>query len=250
MIIKIGLDEAGRGCVLGSLYVGAVVFESSSDEKYFKSLGVKDSKQLTPEKRESLFSEISKHCFYGKRIIETDAIDSGNLNDLEFDAMLSVVTSIIRRYEDASITEPDFHIYIDCPIRDTNEHAEMISNALPHPCSVKVTSEHKADDKYIVVGASSIVAKVLRDRQIDEIKQKYVEEYGDIGSGYPSDWKTKQFLQEFFKKNGSFPIETRMKWGTVEKIRRELCEDPELERQELRDHFDDGETDSSDHREE
>jgi len=235
MKIQIGLDEAGRGCVLGSLYIGAVVFESKSDDIYFKSLGVKDSKKLSPEKRRDLFSQIKKHCFYLSTSISTDEIDSNNLNDLEFNYMSSLASEIINRYSDVSIEKPDFEIYIDCPIKDTNKHSNEMFKSLPHHCKIKVISEHKADDTYIVVGASSIIAKVLRDREIEKMKMLYSKEYGDIGSGYPSDEKTRVFLENFYYRNGQFPIGTRMKWGTVIKIRRACSEDSEFDWEKLRD---------------
>jgi len=234
MKIKIGLDEAGRGCVLGPLYVGAAVFTSSGDDEYFREQGVKDSKQLTAEKRNTLFSQIKNHCYTDCKIISTSEIDSGNLNTLEFDAMASLATDIILKHKDAYFREVEFEVYIDCPTHDSDQHARDIRRSMPHSCSIRVISEHKADDNYIVVGASSIIAKVSRDREIDRIRSLYSSEYGDLGSGYPSDWRTKKFLEDYFKKNRKFPTETRMKWGTVEKIRREHGENTELDWEELR----------------
>jgi ribonuclease HII len=227
--ISIGLDEAGRGCVLGPLIVGLVAFESNSDEKYFKNLGVKDSKQLTPEKRSELFAEIVSHCFYHYHYISTEQIDSENLNLLEFNSMVSLASYAIEKYIDADINIPEFEIYIDCPEQDQKQHSTNIRNKLSHSWNVNVTSEHKGDDKYIVVGSSSIVAKVLRDREMHKIANIYFEEYGDIGSGYPGDWRTKKFLEDYYSKNKSFPKETRMKWGTVEKIRKNNCENSEFD---------------------
>jgi len=220
MKTQIGLDEAGRGCVLGPMYVGAAVFSSNDDEKYFKDLGVRDSKKLTPVKRELYFEEIKKRCHILCKTISTDEIDSGNLNNLEFKTMVSLVKDIVVQHTAFFFKEVDFHLYIDCPEQDQNEHANLIKEKIPHSCLIKVTSEHKADDNFVVVGAASVVAKVLRDREIDRIKKIYHDEYGDIGSGYPGDSKTRRFLEKYFIKNSSFPIETRMKWGTVEKIRR------------------------------
>ena len=220
MKIKIGLDEAGRGCVLGPLYVGAAVFWSEEDEDYFRKIGVKDSKQLTAEKRDSLFLEIKKHCYSTYETISVEEIDNGNLNDLEFNVMVSLAKKVMCQCTAAYFIEREFTLYIDCPDQDTESHAKRIKNALPHSCSVDVISEHKADDKFVVVGASSIVAKVLRDREIDRIKNLYLSEYGDFGSGYPSDVRTRNFLEKYYEINKKFPIETRMKWGTIEKIRK------------------------------
>jgi ribonuclease HII len=78
---------------------------------------------------------------------------------------------------------------------------------------VKVVAEHKADDRYPIVSAASIVAKVERDRAIQDIKK----EYKDIGSGYPSDPKTIKFLKTI--PPGELPDFIRRSWATVKRIR-------------------------------
>lgn len=230
MKIRIGLDEAGRGCVLGPLFVASVIFESEDDDKYFEELGVKDSKQLAAKKREDLFEVITSKCSFFYDAVYPEQIDSENLNYLEFCLMTSLSSSAIEKSVNLHEDIPKFEIYIDCPETNCKKHAFEIKTVVSHSWIVdlNIISEHKADDKYIIVGASSIVAKVLRDREIKKIKKKYNSEYGDIGSGYPSDWKTKKFLEDFFRKNKSFPPEARMKWGTVEKIRRMNSENSEF----------------------
>jgi ribonuclease HII len=80
--------------------------------------------------------------------------------------------------------------------------------------SAEVVSEHKADARYAVVGAASIVAKVTRDRIIDELRA----EFGEIGSGYPSDAKTVSFLKEYIREHGVPPTCARKSWQTVTDI--------------------------------
>ncbi|MCI4436683.1 MAG: ribonuclease HII, partial [Ignisphaera sp.] len=70
------------------------------------------------------------------------------------------------------------------------------------------------DSKYIAVSAASIVAKVLRDWHIDQLKKVY----GDIGSGYPSDKKTVEWLQNYYKEFGELPSVVRKSWKTIERI--------------------------------
>ena len=76
----------------------------------------------------------------------------------------------------------------------------------------EIISEHKADDKYVEVGAASILAKVMRDREIEKLK----EIYGEIGSGYPADELTKKFIQKASREN-NFPECVRLSWNTVSK---------------------------------
>lgn len=228
MKIKIGIDEAGRGCVLGPLCVGAVSFCSENDDEYFKEIGVKDSKKLSKEKRELLFDLIKDKCYCKYKKIYPSEIDNNNLNKLEFDTMLSLINEIIVQYTFAFSLDIEFDVYIDCPESDSYNHAKSVKDCLYHSSGVNIISEHKADDKFVVVGASSIIAKVTRDKDMEMINNNYNSLYGDIGSGYPSDPKTNNFLKLYYKKNKNFPIETRMKWGTIDKIRREFCEDTEF----------------------
>ena len=134
---------------------------------------------------------------------------------------------VASEYKPNAVTELEndliFDIYIDCPISDEEKYSDQISNALfSHHSRFNVIAKNKADLNYTIVGAASIMAKTDRDANLEEIKSKYREEYGDIGSGYPSDSKTVLFLENFYRKNKDFPLESRKKWGTIDRIRREL----------------------------
>jgi len=226
MKIIAGVDEAGRGCVLGPLCIGLVAFESENLIEKFSVLGVRDSKKLSPEKREHLYSFIKKDCFTSFSKLSVNEIDTYNLNDLEFFNMSRLSDSFIKMflsknsYDMFYNIDLNFDIYVDCPESDYIAYSKKFMQKLSHHRNIRVIGEHKADDKYVVVGAASIIAKVLRDNEMQLIKDKYFNEYGDIGSGYPSDAKTVTFLKNYYKNNKKFPEETRMKWGTIEKIRR------------------------------
>lgn len=207
--IIIGLDEAGRGPVLGPMVMAALAFKES-DQKKLEWLGVKDSKMLSAEVRENLFERIREivHDFRIE-VIEPDAIDlslqdeSTNLNWLEADTTARLIGEM----------EAD-KIIIDCPSPNIKAYRNYLLKKLP-PKIVETTeliAEHKADVNHIVVAAASIIAKVLRDRAIENTKR----ELGiDFGSGYMNDPKTKDFLEKYHDK---YPNLFRKKWQSYKDV--------------------------------
>ena len=202
-----GIDEAGRGPVISSLVICGVMMEESDIEK-LKSLGVRDSKLIAQPKREIIEKEIKRIARYHLIVIEPAEIDVAlnsteiNLNWLE--ALKSV--EIIKELK------PDRAI-LDCPATDPDKYKDYIINALDKTGYTKKTeiiSEHKADDTYLIVGAASILAKVMRENIIKKLKDKY----GDFGSGYPSDPKTQEFLKKNWKK---YPDIFRQTWSSYKR---------------------------------
>jgi ribonuclease HII len=223
-VVKLGLDEAGRGCVLGSLFLSIVSIDSESTENYLKEKGVRDSKVLSKGKREDLYEIIKKHTYYKVSQITPKEIDNANINDLELQEMVDLINETIAKYESVNFDGIEYEVYIDCPISDNNKHKKQILSRLHHTEGVKIITENKADDKYVVVGAASIMAKTLRDESIKIMGEIHDEKYGDIGSGYPSDSKTTDFLKRFYESESEFPEGTREKWGTIERIRSDFDE--------------------------
>ena len=198
-----GVDEAGRGSVMGPLVVGAVYVE---DDTILKEIGVRDSKKLTPKSREWMYdrivSEASDYCVVIASAADIDERRTRmSLNDVE-----------LEMFREAVSKQPVTRVYADCP--DVNEMS--FSSALSVRLNnTTVIGRHKADDTYPVVSAASIIAKVTRDRMVDEISK----EFGvDIGSGYPSDEKTMDFIKGWIKKNGVSPKHTRNSWEPVRKL--------------------------------
>jgi ribonuclease HII len=195
-----GIDEAGRGPVLGSLVIAGVLCDKEGEE-YLKMLGVRDSKKLDPKTRERLHEEIvSKFDHYILKIPPKE-LDRYNLNFLEAMKFAEII----------HILHPKT-AYVDCADAAPKNFYKHIVRHLPLQCNLVV--EHRADEKYPIVSAASIVAKVERDREIEKLK----EEYGDIGSGYPSDPKTVAFLEKWFKEKQSFPHFVRKSWRTLNKV--------------------------------
>jgi len=208
MALILGIDEAGRGPVLGPMVVAGVVIDEK-DETMLKRAGVKDSKLLSPAQREKIAVEIKKTAksietviISAKQIDELMQIMS--LNDVELNAMAKIINKL---QADSAI--------LDLP---SNGPGFMMGlRAKVEKKSLKIIAEHKADSKYISVGAASIIAKTTRDGIIAEIQKKYAK-YGDIGSGYPADERTTNFLKDYLKAEGKLPEEIRMAWATTKEL--------------------------------
>ena len=202
-----GVDEAGRGPVMGPLVVGAVYVE---DDDVLRSIGVKDSKKLTPRRREAMYDEIvSAVEGYSIITLSAEEIDTKrermSLNMVEMEMFAEAVSRM-----------PVTRVYVDCPDPNEEKFGNMLSVRINN---TPVTARHKADDTYPVVSAASILAKVTRDRLIAEISEEFGE---NIGSGYPSDPVTIAFIEKWLKEKGCTPRHTRNSWDTVRNLKSRL----------------------------
>ena len=216
-----GIDEAGRGPVIGPLILCGVCFEESQ-LTFLKKIGVRDSKKLSPKRRKELAKTIKDNCFSFEIInvsakeIDKRETDKITLNRLEELKMADIINKL----------KPDV-IYIDAADVNEERFGKSIERSLDyHPN--KIVSKHRADDTFPIVSAASIIAKDTRDDVIDKFKQKY----GDIGSGYPSDKRTTDFLRNWIKKNKNFPPFVRISWETTKKIL-----DQEVKNKKITDYF-------------
>ena len=207
-----GVDDAGRGSVIGPLVIAGILIDEGDIPKLVQ-LGVKDSKLLSPSRREALAVEIKrlaqKHAVVKLSPAEIDmVVERGRklfrLNRLEAQAMAKVI----------ELLKPDV-AYVDASDVLEERFKQHILECLPF--KVEIVSEHKADRKYPVVSAASIIAKVERDREIAELKAKY----GDFGCGYPTDPKTLEFLHRCLENLKEYPEFVRKSWKPAKKIRRE-----------------------------
>lgn len=197
----LGIDEAGRGCVIGPLVVAGVVIP---DVEKLKALGVRDSKRLTRAQRERLAAEIERLAH------RTIALEIGpseleeNLTEVELRAMGQIIRE--GRAE---------RIYVDLPVGPkARERFIQTLRERVGTHEFELIAENRADANYPIVGAASIIAKVYRDRAIERLRIVY----GDFGWGYPSEPKTRAFLQEFLERTGRFPPCARAKWRTLKEI--------------------------------
>ena len=201
----LGIDEAGRGSVLGPMVIAGVIIPEKM-KKVLERMGVKDSKRLTPNRRTILSRKLKKMFDYEIIIISALEIDQMraegiNLNDIEKNAMRDL---IIKLNPEKAIVDA------------VDVKAERFQNYLCESTGTNVIAEHKADDKYIEVSAASIIAKAERDAQISEINKEYIKK-GGIGSGYPSDPATKEFLAQYTY--DEMPYFVRKSWATVAKLK-------------------------------
>ena len=201
-----GVDEAGRGCVIGPLVVAGAVFYEE-DLPRLTEMGVKDSKRLTPKRRLVLADKIMdlaldvSYFELAPRVIDKVVFRSKplrRLNYLETMAMAKVLRDL----------EPDA-AYVDTCDVDHRRCGEQMRSVLLF--EVDVVCEPRADDVYPVTGAASILAKVRRDHVVAGLR----ELHGDFNSGYPSDRKTSEFIEGWFREQDECPPWMRASWATV-----------------------------------
>ncbi|MCX8191298.1 MAG: ribonuclease HII [Nitrososphaerales archaeon] len=208
-MIVAGVDDAGRGSVMGPLVIAGVSIEESRLNRLI-DLGVKDSKLLSPSKRMKLYqlirniahkisylkippNEIDRYVILGRKFKK--------LNYLEAISMAKVIDELGCDV-----------VYVDASDVDVNRFKEQISSMLKK--DLKIFSLHHADRIYPIVSAASIIAKVERDLEIEKLKLKY----GDFGSGYPSDPRTREFLIKWVEKYNAFPDDSRKSWKVWKKL--------------------------------
>jgi ribonuclease HII len=194
-----GVDEAGRGSIVGPLVVAGISIEESKIT-LLRDMGIRDSKALSPKVRARLFGEIMKIidsvCIYKIDPVEVDgSVLLRGLNRLEAKVMASVINTIGAE-----------EVYVDCCDVNPQRYREYMECHLT--CKPKLYSMHHADVINMVVSAASIIAKITRDQEIQHIRRRY----GSIGSGYPSDERTMRFIRDWVAKNGSAPEFTRKSW--------------------------------------
>jgi len=207
-----GIDEAGRGCVIGPLVIAGVLMKQENLPA-LAQLGVKDSKLLTAKKRETLAPEIIRlsenHAILK---LEPSRIDKAvqsqrrlhKLNRLEAETMGHIVTAL----------RPE-KVYVDAADVMEQRFARHIQEATAFKTCI--ISEHKADRNYPIVSAASIIAKVTRDKEVATLR----EEYGDFGTGYLTDQKTAHFLTEWLKAHSEYPDCVRKSWKPAKKAKNE-----------------------------
>jgi len=204
-----GVDDAGRGCIIGPLVLAGVALEESQISK-LNGIGVRDSKTLSPSARIRLYflikdlaykvvsvkvppEEVDKYVARRKKYIK--------LNLLEAEAAAKVVEEL----------EADL-VYIDASDTDPERFKKNVVALIKR--RVEVISEHNADKTYPIVSAASIVAKVERDAEIARLRERY----GNFGSGYPADPNTIAFLREWLGKHGEIPPFARKTWKTWRRL--------------------------------
>lgn len=200
-----GIDESGRGPVIGPMVMAGVLISEDKQED-LRKIGVKDSKLLTAKKRNELYNKIVKMAekiaivvISPQEIDEAVESQTMNLNWLE----------AVKTAELLNASEPD-RAYIDCPSNNTEAYKNYLKKLLKK--NIKLIVEHKSDLKYSTCAAASIIAKVIRDKEIAKIQKRFKE---PMGSGYPADPVTKEFLKNHWKEDHGI---YRKSWETYKEL--------------------------------
>jgi ribonuclease HII len=159
-LVEAGCDEAGRGCLAGSVYAAAVILPKD----YHNDL-LNDSKQLTAKKRYMLREQIERDAIaWAVGVVSPQEIDEMNILRASITAMHSAVDQLKVRPEALIIDGNRFYKYHD----------------LPHTTIVK------GDGKYLSIAAASILAKTYRDDYMAELHKEYPHYGWDRNAGYPT----------------------------------------------------------------
>lgn len=211
----LGIDEAGRGPVLGPMVYGTCYSPISKKEE-LKDLNFADSKTLTEEKREDIFEMLNKTenlIGWMIEILSPTFISNSmlrrfkyNLNALSHDCAIGLIQKVLDR--GVNIKE----VYVDT-VGDPGKYQAKLKEIFPQ---LDITVAAKADADYQIVGAASICAKVARDKAVKN--WTFIEgfQYEDsYGSGYPNDPNTKKFMASSLDKVFGFPQFVRVSWSTA-----------------------------------
>ncbi|MCH8945427.1 MAG: ribonuclease HII [Nanoarchaeota archaeon] len=207
-MLKLGIDDAGRGPVIGPMILAGCLMDEKTEAE-LKKLGVKDSKQLTPKRREFLVDLIRKKAeTFEIVIISASEIDRLNkkgvkLNEVEALASARIINKINKGFK-------KIKVILDCPSTSIVKWQDFLKTKINNLSNLEISCEHKADKNHIAVSAASILAKSIREKEMFKLKEIYGKE---IGSGYPSDPKTKKFLSKNVKKYNDKGI-FRKSWST------------------------------------
>ncbi|MEK6819080.1 MAG: ribonuclease HII [Nanoarchaeota archaeon] len=212
-MLTLGIDDAGRGPLIGPMIISGVLLNTEQEGK-LKNNKIRDSKIIEHGERIKLEKIIKENCEgYEVIAISPEEIDEyvlgkTNLNTLEARKMADVINKISSRFRGKKIK-----VVVDCPSVNITSWRNKLLSFVENYENLEVICEHKADANHVSVSAASILAKCRREEEVAKIKKQY----GDIGSGYPSDPTTKEFLKKRgaeFKDSGIF----RKSWATWKAI--------------------------------
>ena len=198
-----GIDDAGRGSMLGPLVIAGISLDKRKLRK-LSLLGVKDSKKLSPTSREYLYKKIIEIVddYYVAKISPRSidaSVKKHCLNGLEAKYMAKVVSKL----------NPDMSYVDSCDVNPKRFGKEISNLSDNH----KIKSYHHADSRFVVVSAASILAKVTRDKVIAKLRKNH-----NLGSGYPSDSVSVKFVTKYYKINHEMPSFVRKSWKPILRI--------------------------------
>jgi len=207
-----GIDEAGRGSVIGPLVIAGISFDSTGIES-IRNEGITDSKKLTVQKRETMYTKILQSAV---------SVFVCRINPMTIDKYVSQKKLNVLESRFMTITADNISadkIIIDaCDVKPDRFKQSILKNLTNK--SVKIYCFHKADADNLIVSAASVIAKVTRDREIKKIEEILCKK---IGSGYPSDPSTKLFLRNHLFNNETKEY-IRFSWSPVKNLMNECAQ--------------------------
>lgn len=203
--MHVGVDEAGKGPVLGSMFVAAVRIDPAEIPE-----DVDDSKRLTASRREELAETLRERA----EAITVVEIPVERIDDPETDMNELTVSGHASALESAAAEGCE--CYLDAGDTNAVRFERRVGERVG--VDVELRAEHGADETYPVVGAASIIAKSAREEHVSTLES----EYGSVGSGYPGDETTRTFLREFVREREALPSCARESWQTSRDILGEL----------------------------
>lgn len=208
-----GIDEAGRGPLIGPLVICVAAIREEQQES-LRELGVKDSKLLSEKQREDILKFLEHKVRYELVMIQPAEIDEAvlskttNLNWLEADHGSNLLNKL-----DVKLDGEIARVIIDCPSNNPKAYEAYFKKRVDND-EMTFQVEHKADLNHLIVGAASIIAKVAREKELEKLKRKFKI---DFGSGYPGDPKTKEFVKKYYA-DKEFGRLFRKSWATYTAI--------------------------------
>jgi ribonuclease HII len=200
--MQIGADEAGKGPVLGPMVAAAVRAPADAIPD-----GVDDSKRLAPARRTALADHLRSDAAVD---VGVAVVSPARIDDPETDMNALTVAAQVEAI--AAVAGDDDSVVVDAGDVDADRFGRKVGAGVD--AAVSVRSEHRADERYPHVAAASVVAKVDRDARIEALS----DAYGEVGSGYPSDERTRAFLAEYVRENGELPACARASWSTCDDV--------------------------------
>lgn len=201
--LLLGIDDAGRGPVIGPMCLAGCILDRETEQE-LKKEGVMDSKMLTPKKREQLVKLIKEKAIsFHTELVSPSEIDTGmgiglNLNEVEALQASIIINQLVSKLKkDKTEGTNELKIIIDCPSINTESWKDCLIQFLIKENkdykNLNISCKHKADVKFPVVSAASIIAKTTRDFEIEKLKHQLGVNFG---SGYPADPVTIDFLKK------------------------------------------------------
>lgn len=217
-MLLLGIDDAGRGPVIGPMILAGCLIDEEGEKK-LKKLGVTDSKVITQKRREFLEEKIKEIAItYEVIIVLPKEIDTQNgegikLNEVEAIMCAGIINKINKGFDKINVA-------VDCPSTNLSKWGDYLKTKIKNLKTLEISCEHKADKNHVSVSAASILAKCVREREMDKLKEIFGSE---IGSGYCSDPLTCKFLEKYAKKHEDKGI-FRKTWVTWQRAYQNLSQ--------------------------